>query len=99
MLLRSSVAVLRETRLELLLHSSEPEQLFRTSSHTKQHLENVMSYHFFGWVIWAMPKIDLFHSDFSYVYKWYVLCMYVCMYYVYKWYAPSLERQTILEPN
>ena len=68
MLLRSSVAVLRETRLELLLHSSEPEQLFRTSSHTKQHLENVMSYHFFGRVIWAMPKIDLFHSDFSYVY-------------------------------
>ena len=60
MLLRSSVAVLRETRLELLLHSSEPEQLFRTSSHTKQHLENVMSYHFFGRVIWAMPKIDLF---------------------------------------
>ena len=71
MLLRSSVAVLRETRLELLLHSSEPEQLFRTSSHTKQHLENVMSYHFFGRVIWAMPKIDLFHSDSSYVYKWY----------------------------
>ena len=42
-----------------------------------------MSYHFFGRVIWAMPKIDLFIQTLAmYINGMYYVCMYVCTMYI-----------------